>query len=410
MAQTVGNNVKLINEGVFSVDEGTLLSMLGDFNNTNTGIVKQDGTVYFYGDFNNDNLYYHSKNTKESTAVFKGDEIESHHTIKGSQPSEFYNLVFKNETPTKAFDLQNELNVSGLADFQSGVVVVDSLRGMLTFQEGSAVKNVSNNSHVQGKIEKLGNESFVFPSGDQGLYRFAEISDTKGSKAAFVVEYKLGDDKFFKSRPTTSGVIKKLNTKEYWLVDKSTNSTANTVLKLSWNENSTPIELLQNPEQDLHIVRYDAKQQLWVDEGGIVDVSAKTITTPTVVNGYGFFTLATVNTNMLLDGDVVIYNFVSPNDDGKNSYFIIDNINKYPNNRVEIFNRWGVKVYETTDYNNPQKNNVFRGYSDGRVTVEKGKQLPSGTYFYVVSYEYKDRESNGSSMVKKSGYLQLESN
>ncbi|MDM1514571.1 gliding motility-associated C-terminal domain-containing protein, partial [Myroides odoratimimus] len=46
--------------------------------------------------------------------------------------------------------------------------------------------------------------------------------------------------------------------------------------------------------------------------------------------------------------------------------------------------------------------------SDGRVTVNKGEKLPTGTYFYIVSYEYKD--ASGSRMIKKSGYLHLESN
>ncbi|MHC5202949.1 T9SS type B sorting domain-containing protein, partial [Myroides sp. LJL119] len=85
-------------------------------------------------------------------------------------------------------------------------------------------------------------------------------------------------------------------------------------------------------------------------EGGVVDLVNKEITTPTSVRGYGFFTLATVKTDIILDGDVVIYNLVTPNGDGKNDYFEIENLYKFPENRVEIFNRWGVKVFETDGY------------------------------------------------------------
>ncbi|MBB1141046.1 gliding motility-associated C-terminal domain-containing protein, partial [Myroides sp. WP-1] len=153
-----------------------------------------------------------------------------------------------------------------------------------------------------------------------------------------------------------------------------------------------------------------AQQQLWVDEGGVVDMSSKEITTVSAVKGYGFFTLATVKKDWILDGDIVIYNLVTPDGDGKNDYFIIDNIKKYPNNTVEIYNRWGVRVYETKGYDpsGDGSSNVFRGYSEGRVTVDKNKKLPSGTYYYVVTYEYQD--ASGSRMIKKAANLHLETN
>jgi len=52
----------------------------------------------------------------------------------------------------------------------------------------------------------------------------------------------------------------------------------------------------------------------------------------------------------------------------------------------------GVKVYETTNYdpNGDGSVNVFNGYSQGRVTIGKNSKLPSGTYYYVVNYEYTD--------------------
>jgi hypothetical protein len=44
----------------------------------------------------------------------------------------------------------------------------------------------------------------------------------------------------------------------------------------------------------------------------------------------------------------------------------------YPNNTVEIYNRWGIKVFGVDGYDN--KNNVFRG-SEGRATVSKSEGL-----------------------------------
>lgn len=102
---------------------------------------------------------------------------------------------------------------------------------------------------------------------------------------------------------------------------------------------------------------------------------------------------------------VVVYNALSPDGDGSNDIFLLDGIDCYPKNRVEIFNRWGVSVFETRGYNNADK--VFKGYSDGRSTVSRSSQLPTGTYFYVLSYEYQ----NGATArtIEKSGYLYINS-
>jgi gliding motility-associated-like protein len=68
-------------------------------------------------------------------------------------------------------------------------------------------------------------------------------------------------------------------------------------------------------------------------------------------------------------GSVVVHNAFSPNGDGINEKFVIDNIDDtvcYPDNTVEIYNRWGVLVYETKGYNNTS--NAFEGISAGRST------------------------------------------
>lgn len=53
---------------------------------------------------------------------------------------------------------------------------------------------------------------------------------------------------------------------------------------------------------------------------------------------------------------------------------------------VTVYNRWGVKVFETDDYG--PTGDVFDGYSDGRLTLSRHSGLPTGTYFYVIEYEY----------------------
>ncbi len=98
-----------------------------------------------------------------------------------------------------------------------------------------------------------------------------------------------------------------------------------------------------------------------------------------------------------------VFNAFSPNNDGVNEYFSIENLENFgcfPTNTVEIFNRWGVRVYETKQYDNAL--NSFKGISEGRVTIAKSTELPSGTYFYILNYT----TSEGQAM-RKDGYLYL---
>lgn len=76
---------------------------------------------------------------------------------------------------------------------------------------------------------------------------------------------------------------------------------------------------------------------------------------------------------------LIIYNEFSPNGDGVNEFFKIDCISRYPNNLLQVYNRWGNIVYEQRSYNND-----WDGTSNGRATVQKGDLLPVGTYYYVL--------------------------
>ncbi|WP_394349414.1 T9SS type B sorting domain-containing protein, partial [Flavobacterium luteum] len=106
---------------------------------------------------------------------------------------------------------------------------------------------------------------------------------------------------------------------------------------------------------------------------------------------------STVKVVMTVDDDCIVApigtcvidvkNAFSPNGDALNEVFTILNIEDrtcFPTNTVEIYNRWGVLVFETNQYDNSTR--VFRGISEGRATVNKSAELPTGTYFYIIQY------------------------
>ena len=96
---------------------------------------------------------------------------------------------------------------------------------------------------------------------------------------------------------------------------------------------------------------------------------------------------------------IEIYNGVSGNGDGKNDGFRIEGIENYRKNTLKIFNRWGVLVYQKEGYTNADP---FTGYSNGRSTIERGKKLPQGTYYYILEYENSHNQTQ-----TKSGWLYL---
>jgi len=50
--------------------------------------------------------------------------------------------------------------------------------------------------------------------------------------------------------------------------------------------------------------------------------------------------------------EVVIYNVITPNGDGRNDVLQIDNLQFYPGTKLHVFNRWGQEVYSSMDYQN----------------------------------------------------------
>lgn len=67
----------------------------------------------------------------------------------------------------------------------------------------------------------------------------------------------------------------------------------------------------------------------------------------------------------------------SPNGDGVNDTYIIDNLESYPNNRLQIFNRWGSLVLDRSPYLND-----WDGRSEN--SINWGEELPESTYYFVL--------------------------
>jgi gliding motility-associated-like protein len=80
--------------------------------------------------------------------------------------------------------------------------------------------------------------------------------------------------------------------------------------------------------------------------------------------------------------DLQISNILTPNGDGFNDTWKVNDPPQIQGCEVKIFNRWGQLVFESNDYNN-----TWSGTKDS-------EELPDGVYFY--SIQCSDKEFTGS--------------
>ena len=101
------------------------------------------------------------------------------------------------------------------------------------------------------------------------------------------------------------------------------------------------------------------------------------------ITEHGIYTVRVVDNNNCDDKDSVQVivkeipdvkpvDVFTPNGDGVNDYFIINDIDAFKPVNLTIYNRWGDIVYSSLDYKNG-----WDGKFDGKI-------LPEGTYYYLI--------------------------
>ncbi|MGB5699273.1 gliding motility-associated C-terminal domain-containing protein, partial [Muriicola sp.] len=110
-------------------------------------------------------------------------------------------------------------------------------------------------------------------------------------------------------------------------------------------------------------------------------------------------TVTVLISEVIIDFKIEVNQMVTPNNDGRNDFLFIRDVDFARNNTLRIYNRWGIAVFEGANYNN--QNNVFDGRSRGRSTLSVNDYLPAGVYFYIFEYDLNQER------ITDSGYLYL---
>ncbi|MEA9414246.1 gliding motility-associated C-terminal domain-containing protein [Flavobacterium sp. PL02] len=390
-------SAQTVNTGEISILSGTEFATVSDFDNKSTGDFINDGQFIVYSNYNNDGLVTFSPKMTSGLTYFKGSDVAQ--TISGKELSEFNNVRFENRMIQPAFLLSGAISVYGISDFYKGIVSNTTLGGNFTFEYDATHNNTNDDSYVDGYVHRNGSNEFEFPIGDGGFFRPSAINQTNSTKNQFVSKYLFKNSNGLYPHLKKDELITAIDSQEYWEFE-SNQSTVDVALTLSWNTNTTPSEILnEDPDTSLAIASWDDSESKWKFYTSAVNLQNQTVTA--AIDKSGVYTLARVKVPTV--DDIVIYNALSPNGDGHNDYFNITGLEKFSDNSLEIYNRYGIKVFETVQYGFNE--NWFRGISEGRVTVNKGEGLPTGTYFYVLKFKM----SNGG-YKNKTGYLYISNN
>lgn len=382
---------QFVNEGDFYITKNGVVSVYFDAINNAAGDFINDGNLYYHKNLYNNGLISFSP-TLGGNTYFIGLENQ---VIKTDLESEFYNVVFDNNSTQPAFQLDGSISIENLSYFNTGIINSSPFGGTVIFNSNADYQNASDESFVDGMVQKKGYDSFAFPIGDGGFLRGLELNSISDQNARS--QYILENSSILYPHERKENDISIIDNTEYWEIDIATGQ--NLILTLSWKEETTPNEILTPIDGTaIQVVGWNSVLGKWQRKYGTAIDNTSKITA--LIDGAGIYTLARVRVKESFPNDIIIYNGMSPNNDGQNDIFYIDGIDKYPRNNIEIYNRWGALVYETDGYGISGK--WFNGISEGDITINKGEKLPSGTYFYII----KLKATHGNT-VDTTGYLYI---
>ncbi|WP_258100483.1 PKD domain-containing protein [Marinoscillum pacificum] len=134
-------------------------------------------------------------------------------------------------------------------------------------------------------------------------------------------------------------------------------------------------------------VRYSWYPLEGLDHSNVFNPIARPLTTTdyevTVTDQFGCRNKDTVRVNVIEDFKIVANNVFTPDDNGQNDTWVINNVETFGDVNVRVYDRYGSLVFQEEAYEND-----WKGTSGSDI-------LPDGTYFYVITFSRSDRKYQG---------------
>lgn len=360
------------NKGSMIVKDNGVLSSMFVFENI--------GEFYNNGNFLLSNNFINEGYLDYSTGTVSKLILEGDISIGGTGM-----YILKNVSFNGNIEIQKSLHIEGYADFIEGIVYPSLPRNTLLFNEYSSA-SAHSNSYFKGPIFKTGYQDFISPIG-KDVYAPVKISSISDKFNSYRVEYYSKPTEEICNHTRREDIITIIDPYEYWeITDLSSTENGQAILKINFTENTISAIKNFNPEIEnlnVRLLHYNFERDRWeVIESEVEDFQ-------NFASGWieknGIYTFGLVRTKgKQNENDVIVFNGMSLNEDGRNEFFEIKGLDKYEHNELFIYNRWGQEIFHTRNYS--KNNNWWYGnYKNEKVT---------GTMFYVLTYWNNDLGSN----------------
>lgn len=261
------------NNGNLQIHPGTSMYSFGNFTNTSSGALVNNGSFYVRGNITNDQS---SMSAGSGTLYLNGSSAQS---VNGAQIFKTNNLQTDNSS---GITLNNNLSVSGVHTFTNGLIATSATPNYLIYEAGSSHSGGNDSRHVTGWVKKIGSTAFTFPVGDASYQRTAGITNLSVSAEINCHYYTPTAN-----TSTLASPLVKVKANEYWQIDKVSGGTAQIVL--NWDHSKVVMDNIALA--DIVVAHYTGGN--WTDAGG--SASGNVTTTGTVtsnsVNSFSPFTL-----------------------------------------------------------------------------------------------------------------------
>ena len=201
--------------------------------------------------------------------------------------------------PTRRVLVDGKLPIYDRIIFTKGIIETVS-SGYVLIRDGATVLTVSDSSHVEGIVEKRGDDAFTFPIGRNGVYRPLSITAPSSASDEFQANYYQSNSDSIHGHDDADASLDYMSTNEYWTLTREA-GTSTPKVTLSWDTLTSCV--FPSPISRIHIAGWDGSN--WDDLGnggttGTLDVG--TVITTSAVSDFNMFTLEH-------DGELSCYDF-----------------------------------------------------------------------------------------------------
>ena len=386
-----------ISDGALTVQDQASVTIQGSLFANSDGAINNNGEVYIEADIVNNSGGVLFLLTNDGDVYLYGNE----QTIQGTDSTVFYNLFFDGNLGSKkeftvAASVLNELDINDqvLSSVNTRTYLMNPDPNALFFNLGYLEAENLGSYFVRATNQTA---EYVFPVGHENfLPNWRPITITPNDAENNLYEVRLSPvganiDNSGISATGAEGpfdlenkeaTLGQLNSNYYHTIHRLAGQTPADIL-VEWSDADGEFKSLAQLK-GATFRKLDEEYFTFADFG--LDKSL-------LIEGhddfdFDIFVLAD------LEIEIRVPNGVSANGDGLNDFLTIENLQYFPENKLQIYNRWGDLVYQAQPYEND-----WEGTSN--VSGLGSDQLVGGTYFFVLQLDENSDPLKGYIELKK---------